>query len=912
MDLGKLEQQFVDKFSEKFQLTERDIARAFKRFDKDGSGFLDLQELTSAISVFLNGVNRADVEKLVQRYDVDGDGSISLEEFSAFLISRTNPNKDEWLTVDKLQAARPSQGEALDDSLFSAEGANEADEAEEGENANPQSAQHKAKIFLTNMKAMLLRKAVELKMEGKIALFDRLTKHANPLAESTARSMISKAFLPFMKNGTRVDFASFSRVLLKFTYPGSPPPRSDVAQWLFKSCGGSEKRGADPDVLVDMVFDEGGVRINKWGFIQPVPAASELGRPEMGKGPIVRKAAQGPASIRDVAFRFQTRRCHTALAAPSDFDPALLDRSTQLPSLGLKKSFVYGLSANLHSGEPIVALPAPPSSSSQGTEVVFAAAALVVIHSLATNTQRYFEGHADDVTCFAVSCVVPSSDTALVASGQLGHAPEVLIWEAALRDFVSTPSPQLTAQQAAAEASAGGASPPRGRRMASGQSSPDRGGRAAARGDQPLPNPKGLLARIGRGFFSRCVVAVGFSCDGAFVSAIGGDDKHAMGVWAVSTGDLLCSMPTANGIPPQIKSLSWSPASGQDTSFIAQDHLDFDCDLLVTTGEASNIKFWSFKRPNRAGLGAMLANRLHSLGKAGAPAARVFTCSAFVPQAFTGNKGPAKSSLEDQFDVVTGGDNGYLYVWRGAACVVAAQVLSGPGGVTTVTCLGNRLYAGGAKGAVVIVDAATLAPVLTLNALAGIGATPASAFAERAGRGSAGEGAAGTVTKRPPSAPPGTAGGFGIFSGRGDAVDQAVAPSKSLGLGRRTASAGAGGGKGKAPTSATAAKPSWGGPGQKVDTSVEAGVSGSSALLGLAVLPADRPSSSDRGAGAEGSKTPVLLVTTGSGRAIKVRPPRPFFLSLSLPPYPSLCVGSALITPTSPSSTLSPFHLLCP
>jgi hypothetical protein len=111
--------------------------------------------------LFLNGVDRADVLRLVQRYDVDGDGSISLEEFSAFLISRTNPNKSEWLTVDSL----PTRASPADDSFVSADedgdGADEDDAAAAvRENSNPQSATHKAKIFLQNMKAMLLRRAV--------------------------------------------------------------------------------------------------------------------------------------------------------------------------------------------------------------------------------------------------------------------------------------------------------------------------------------------------------------------------------------------------------------------------------------------------------------------------------------------------------------------------------------------------------------------------------------------------------------------------------------------------------------------------------------------------------------------------------------------------------------------------------
>ena len=48
-ELKQLEQLFVDKLTEKYRLTERDIKRAFCKFDKDNSGFLDIDELTTAI-----------------------------------------------------------------------------------------------------------------------------------------------------------------------------------------------------------------------------------------------------------------------------------------------------------------------------------------------------------------------------------------------------------------------------------------------------------------------------------------------------------------------------------------------------------------------------------------------------------------------------------------------------------------------------------------------------------------------------------------------------------------------------------------------------------------------------------------------------------------------------------------------
>ena len=671
LSLAELESKFVEKFQEKFKLTERDIQRAFKRFDADGSGFLDVAELTDAMHMFLNGVDRARVLELVQRYDVDGDGTISLDEFTAFLVSRASPNKDDWLTVDRIaprmgtggQSRSVSRGGAgggggggrVADPAFDVRPYNDAEEgngeggAAEVGTSDPNSHRpaYMAKVFLQNMKALLLRRVQELKTDGKIPLLDRLTHHANPLAEQTARSIVAKAFQPVLKPGTtRVDLVGFTRVLAKFVGAGGPVPRGEVAALLYSQCGGLESAGgkqavgADPDRLIDMVFDLGGMRINKWGFAQPVPAAADSGRPQLGKGPIVRRSGQPPATSQDIPYRLTTTRCHAALAAPSAFDPRLLDRSTQPPQFGCSREFVYGLSSVLHSGEPVVAL--PPCASSQGrNEIVYACAALVVLHDISSTppTQRFFEGHDDDVTCFCVStaAVGASRHTCLVASGQVGRSPELLVWETALSDLVTTPSPVWAQLN-------GPGSPPRDRplRGRAGDGSPERraalagaggaggssGGGGAGGGRR---NPRGLLARLGRGFFSRCVVACAFSGDCAYVCAIGGDDKHDMGVWALASGEMLANMPTANGIPPQIKAVAWAPESYQQTTHISADHVGI-CDTLATVGSGGNIKFWSFQRPTRAGMGASLANRLYSVGKVKAPAARVFTCAVFVAQ----------------------------------------------------------------------------------------------------------------------------------------------------------------------------------------------------------------------------------------------------------------------------------------
>jgi Ca2+-binding EF-hand superfamily protein len=48
-EIKKLEKLFIQKLSEKFKLTDRDLKKAFGQFDTDGSGVLELSELITAI-----------------------------------------------------------------------------------------------------------------------------------------------------------------------------------------------------------------------------------------------------------------------------------------------------------------------------------------------------------------------------------------------------------------------------------------------------------------------------------------------------------------------------------------------------------------------------------------------------------------------------------------------------------------------------------------------------------------------------------------------------------------------------------------------------------------------------------------------------------------------------------------------
>ena len=171
-------------------------------------------------------------------------------------------------------------------------------------------------------------------------------------------------------------------------------------------------------------------------------------------------------------------------------------------------------------------------------------------------------------------------------------------------------------------------------------------------------------------------------------------------------------MPSANGIPPQIKCIRWAPRP-QNNAFICSDHEDEDTDLIVTAGER-HLKFWSFCRTtgaarNRDKDKPVLAVRASSMGKMGdtIEAAKTHRCvvlldpaSASATAADSNNnnnsggggmnwgssnnntQSAASASITtplatNSLYAVTGGDNGGLFLWRAATCVRAGVMIPG-------------------------------------------------------------------------------------------------------------------------------------------------------------------------------------------------------------------------------------------
>ena len=126
---------------------------------------------------------------------------------------------------------------------------------------------------------------------------------------------------------------------------------------------------------------------------------------------------------------------------------------------------------------PIFSVNSGVNSSLKDDLLVYSSAALGVVHDLKTNTQVFFDEHTDDISCMAL-CTSAYQGGNLVATGQMGKAPLLLLWSF----------------------------------------------RASSNGSIGTS----FLAAYGKGFFQRMVVCAAFSYDGTYIAAISGDDHHMM------------------------------------------------------------------------------------------------------------------------------------------------------------------------------------------------------------------------------------------------------------------------------------------------------------------------------------------------------------------------------------------------
>ena len=57
------------------------VAEVFKRFDTNGDGYFDENEIISAFKILKVDFNKDELKKLIKYTDVDNDGQIDFDEF---------------------------------------------------------------------------------------------------------------------------------------------------------------------------------------------------------------------------------------------------------------------------------------------------------------------------------------------------------------------------------------------------------------------------------------------------------------------------------------------------------------------------------------------------------------------------------------------------------------------------------------------------------------------------------------------------------------------------------------------------------------------------------------------------------------------------------------------------------------
>ncbi len=759
----QLQKLLVLKIQEKFALTVRGLKGAFALYDKDGNGLLDLEELKQGIAKILNGVSDDEITALITAYDLNGDGKLSYEEFLAILINPSiiekagsgprsgfgsvsgmnynsspapaAPHKQSAAAaardrdrVDRVpdtasrwkapSAPAPAPGpgriasrprSAAESSVFSF---NETHSTTESaiDLSSPAELEARARAYLNSLRSYLLEQAGKLRQQGMAGkLQERLVQHGSDLLDGIARSLLEKAFQPFTgsndgrargrkaSEGKSVDLTEFTKVLRGFPIVGASGPaavRIEVVRFLFSLCcpqeGGSALT-ADPDLLMSLLFGNAQPSSNK-----PVPPSqrniaagvSTIGREDggavgalglsavdkadrgkalIGTGP-VRRASGKDAETDGVPLRFTTTRAKTSFPVPTSFDSEKGQiRSSREPSYDLHKQHVHGLSSKLHSGSAVHALLPAACANPTGhrndpdyldaSVIVYASAAVGVVHDMSTNTQKIFGGHEHDITCMSLS-----NCGRYVATGSSGARTSCIhVWE-------SRPTDQF-----------------------------------GYTGRDPTS-----LAQVGLGFFDRAVCAVAFLADPNFVCGIGCDDAHTMGVWDIRSPSsaYLVAATTQNGIPPQVKGMKWAPHQ-EYTEYITKSNRGL-CDVGCTAGE-HHLKLWSFRRPTVDALGtqeeAQLGSRGAIFGEAFSKKVqppKVYTCVDFAPCA------------DKTSDVVAGGSNGIVYLFRKGQCIEFANAIRG--GVRCLQVAGDMVCCGGKGGTVVCLNVRTLASIYSFRA----------------------------------------------------------------------------------------------------------------------------------------------------------------------------------------------------
>ncbi|KAF5928665.1 calmodulin-A-like [Diceros bicornis minor] len=108
---------------------EAEFKDAFSKFDKNGDGTINTQELGAVMQTLGHSLSEAELKELIAMVDTDGDGVISYQEFLVEMVRRMKAwgseqdmrgvfnafdlDGDGYISVDELKQATGKLGEQL-------------------------------------------------------------------------------------------------------------------------------------------------------------------------------------------------------------------------------------------------------------------------------------------------------------------------------------------------------------------------------------------------------------------------------------------------------------------------------------------------------------------------------------------------------------------------------------------------------------------------------------------------------------------------------------------------------------------------------------------------------------------------------------------------------------------------------
>jgi WD40 repeat protein len=204
--------------------------------------------------------------------------------------------------------------------------------------------------------------------------------------------------------------------------------------------------------------------------------------------------------------------------APSHWDPVLAQHSASLPEYRLELAHVFGYEGKATTSSNI--------AYNAAGEMVYFAAAVGIVYSRKTHTQRFFLGHNDDIRCLSMH---PAG--ALVATGQLAAAetPDRINIVRRADPFVAVWSSESCEEK------------------------------------QRLFHGRGM----------RGVQCVAFSPKGGTLASICTDDAHSFFVWNWQSGQCLLQRKSKVGTPPAVYGIAWSGFETDRLATFGQNHVMF-------------------------------------------------------------------------------------------------------------------------------------------------------------------------------------------------------------------------------------------------------------------------------------------------------------------------------------------------